>query len=143
MSMPERAIREFLLTERREIVAGVLRCADRVVGKWNDDSTTDRNAVVQPLSREFRETGLLARFPDLLSEAVSAAGFSLPARPVPAPPYVVVTSRGPVLRATLPEGRLVISFLLFDVVRDDADDNCVRYVRGGESLEETVSVELR
>lgn len=139
MSMPERAVREYLHSEGRETILATLRCADRVAKRWGGDSTTSRNAVVGPLSRELRETGLLSRFPDLLSAAVAAAGFSLPARPVPAPPYVVVTSRGPVLRATLTEGRLVISFCLFDVIRGGE----TRYVRATNDHRSAISVELK
>ncbi|MFH5797057.1 hypothetical protein [Haladaptatus sp. CMAA 1911] len=138
MSVPER-VREYLRSEGKETTVATLRCADRVAEGWDGDSTTSRNAVVGPLSRELRETGLMARFPDLLSAAVAAAGFSLPARPVPAPPYVVVTSRGPVLRATLTGGRLVVSFLLFDVIRGSE----TRYVRAANDLRSAISVELK
>jgi hypothetical protein len=138
MTAPERATREYLRSEGRETIIATMRCADRVAQGWDSDSTTDRRAVVEPLSRELRETGLMARFPDLLSAAVSAAGFSLPARPVPAPPYVVVTSRGPVLRATLPAGRLVVSFLLFDVIRDSK----TQYVRAENDIWTALSVAL-
>ncbi|EFW93511.1 hypothetical protein ZOD2009_03832 [Haladaptatus paucihalophilus DX253] len=165
MTEPERAAREFLLADRRETVRTLLQCAKRVAEGWDDgstdgpdstdapdptggrNSTTDRDSVVRPLSRELRKTGLLERLPDLLSETVTAAGFSLQARPVPAPPYVAVTSRGPVLRATLPAGRLVVSFRLFDVVRDEnatrEDGIRVRYVLGARDPEKVVSVELR
>ncbi|WP_423746124.1 hypothetical protein V5735_17870 (plasmid) [Haladaptatus sp. SPP-AMP-3] len=139
MTEPERAAREYLRFEGEETILATLRCADRVAEGWDDDSTTDRNAVVEPLLRELRETGLMTRFPDLLSEAVAAAGFSLQARPVPAPPYVAVTSRGPVLRATLPVGRLVVSFRLFDVIRAEE----TRYVRGSNDLRSAISVELK
>ncbi|WP_336344475.1 hypothetical protein [Halalkalicoccus ordinarius] len=55
-----------------------------------------------------------------------------------APPYVTVTSRGPVLRATLSSGRLVVRIVLFDVERDP-----VRYVRRGGRPEDVLRVERR
>ncbi|MGA9402108.1 hypothetical protein [Haladaptatus sp.] len=135
----ERAVREFLRSEHEGTVSALLRCADTVAEGWADDSTTDRSAVVGPLKRALRESGLLARFPDILAGAAGAAGFSLRATPVPAPPYVAVTSRGPVLRATVSGGRLVVSFRLFDVVRDGG----VRYVRGTSDARTAVSVEYK
>jgi hypothetical protein len=49
----------------------------------------------------------------------------MPAPPVAAPPYVVVTSEGVVLRATIPDGRLVVTLRVFDVERGAE----TRYVR--------------
>jgi hypothetical protein len=51
---------------------------------------------------------------------------------------VTVTSRGPVLRATLPEDRLVVRIAVFAVERDP-----VRYVRRGRRPEEVLEVERR
>ncbi|WP_458209458.1 hypothetical protein [Haladaptatus sp. NG-SE-30] len=161
----ESAARKHVLAEHSELVASVLQCADRVVETWEgqergkegqaekekvqaemenervakEQTTTDREAVVEPLSRELRETGLLARFPTVLSGAVAATGFSMQATPVPAPPYVAITSRGPVLRATVSEGRLVVSVHAFDVVRAKE----TQYVRGTDDPREAVSVAFR
>ncbi|WP_049972170.1 hypothetical protein [Haladaptatus cibarius] len=153
MTDPELAARRYVLSEHTETVTSLLCCADSVAESWNDEatadetnvttnrkrSTTDREAVVEPLSRTLREYGLLAEFPTVLSGAISAGGFSMQAAPVPAPPYVAITSRGPVLRATVSAGRLVISFRVFDVVRDGHN----RYVRGANDPETAVSVELK
>ncbi|WP_458186796.1 hypothetical protein [Haladaptatus sp. NG-WS-4] len=134
----EIAVREYVLDAHEETVTAVLRCADEVSETWADDGVTDNAAVVEPLSRKLRETDLLERFPDLLSGAVAAAGFSMPATPVPAPPYVTVASRGPVLRATVPAGRLVVSIRAFDVIREGG----VGYARGTDDPREAVSVAL-
>lgn len=153
MTDPELAVRRYVLSEHMETVTSLLRCTDSVAESWNNEatadgtnattdgerSTTDREAVVEPFSHELRESGLLAEFPTILSGAVSAGGFSMQATPVPAPPYVAITTRGPVLRAAVSAGRLVISFRVFDVVRDDK----VRYVRGADDPETAVSVELK
>ncbi len=145
---PKTAVREYVLGECADTVAEVLRCADRVAESWNDEvslgghhrpATTDREAVVEPLSRELRDKDLLAQFPTILSEAVSAGGFSMQSTPVPAPPYVALTSRGPVLRATVSAGRLIVSVRAFDVIRDGG----VRYARGTSDPREVVSVELK
>jgi hypothetical protein len=134
----ESAAREYLLDAHEETVASVLRCADRVAGTWEADATTDREAIVEPLSRQLRETGLLARFPNVLSGAVSAAGLSMRATPVPAPPYVTVTGRGPMLRATVSAGRLVVLLRAFDVIHEGE----TRYVRGTDDLRAAVSVDF-
>ncbi|RBI62520.1 hypothetical protein DMJ13_11730 [halophilic archaeon] len=138
-SAPTTAAREHVLSEGRETVAAVLRCADEATAAWDGDAATDRAAVVDPLSRRLTDAGLLARCSDLLSEAVAATGLSLAASPVPAPPYVVVTSRGPVLRGTTDAGRLVVEIRAFAVERDGE----VRYVRGPADPETAVSVAVR
>lgn len=149
------AAREHLLTDRREVVEATLECAEAVAGSWSDrgstgeettgggttdGGTTDREAVVGPLHAALSETGLLEAYPAVLAECVSAAGGELRAAPVPAPPYVAVTSVGPVLRATLPAGRLVVTLAVFEV---DRTDEHPRYVRGARTPEAAVAVEVR
>jgi hypothetical protein len=68
------------------------------------------------------------------------AGGRLQADPVPAPPYVVVTSVGPLLRATLEAGRLVVTVRAFRVERGDGG---TRYVRDATDPSAAVAVELR
>lgn len=156
------AARRYVLDDHRETVVGVLDCADEVASTWDatsadrdvtDHSATDsdvsddatdrgavsRAAVVEPLARRLESTGLLATFPDLLAGAVAAAGCSLRATPVPAPPYVAVTSRGPVLRATTDAGRLVVLVRAFDVERGEG----TRYVRGPETPDDALELRLR
>ena len=120
------AARERLLDDHRETVAAVLRCADDVAASWDGAAATDRAAVVDSLERRLREAGLLQRLPELLADAVAATEHSLAASPVAAPPYVVVASRGPVLRGTTDAGRLVVTVGAFSVERGET----VRYVRG-------------
>lgn len=119
------AVHEFVRAQHPDLPDAVTACADRVAARWDGDAATDRDRVVGPLRAELREAGLLERFPSVLVGAVDAAGYDLPATPVAAPPYVVVTGRGPLLRATLPDGRLVVRFDVFAVERAGA----VRYVR--------------
>jgi hypothetical protein len=132
--------REHLLGERRASVEGVLACADRVAAGWDGDGTTDRAAVVEPFESLLERSGLAETLPALLAECVQRAGATLSARPVAAPPYVVVTSEGVVLRATLDEGRLVVTLRAFAV---DRTGERPRYVRAASDPESAVSVELR
>jgi hypothetical protein len=132
----EAAARERLLGAGGETVAGVLDAADAVADDWAEQAggrpaTTDREAVVQGLQAALDQRGLLHELATLLATAVEATEYDLPARPVAAPPYVAITSTGPVLRATLPDGRLVASIDCFEVVRgvEDAGGSGIVYAR--------------
>jgi hypothetical protein len=112
------AAREYVEGEHAAIVDAVADCADEVAASWDGDSTTDASQVSERLEAALTETGVLDALPGVLHGAVDAAGGEMQAEPVAAPPYVVVTSRGPVLRATLPQGRLVARFVMFRVTDD-------------------------
>lgn len=137
--MTRAAVRRYVLAEHADVVEAVIDCADAVAADWSDDTTTDRDAVVPPLAEVLRTTGVLGRLPLVLAGAVEATGNTLSAPPVAAPPYVAVTSRGPVLRATLPDDRLVVTLAVFAVERGET----VRYRRGGTTARESVEVALR
>ncbi len=139
---PGRQARDYLLSDRREEVRTVLDCADAVVASWDNEETTDPAAVADPLRAALDAAGAWSRLPDLLVGAVDATGRTLSATPVAAPPYVTATSRGPMLRATLPDGRLVVSFDAFEIDRTPTDGGPVRYVRGATTPEEAVRVEF-
>lgn len=135
MSLPADVARERVLNRHGAVVDGIDACADAISSPWTDESTAVRGAVTEPFRACLETTGLLARLPSVLEDAVEATGHGLAAPPVAAPPYVVVTSRGPILRATIDPGRLVLRFEAFDVVRESEP----RYRR----LEETrVTVSL-
>jgi len=136
------AAREHLLGDRRGTVEATIECADAVAASWSEAGTTDRGAVVDPLYRTLSEAGLLEAYPSVLAECVAAAGGALPAEPVAAPPYVTITSVGPVLRATLDDGRLVVTLAVFDVERPDGGGR-PRYVRAARAPESVVGVEVR
>ncbi len=133
------SVRSYVLSDHAALVDHVSDCADAVAADWDHGRTTDRDAVVRPLERALEATGALDRFPAVLSGAARAAGYELRAPPVAAPPYVVVTSRGPMLRATLDDGRLVVTLRLFDVERGSQ----TTYVRGSDDPTEIVRVEWR
>jgi len=139
---PARQARDYLVSDRRDEIRLVLDCADAVADSWDGEATTDPAAVADPLRAALDAAGAWSRLPDLLAGAVDATGRSLSATPVAAPPYVTATSRGPMLRATLPDGRLVVSLDAFEIDRTSASDGSVRYVRGPTTPEEAVRVEF-
>lgn len=139
MTDSARAAREFVLESRAETVETVLRCADAVAETWDGDATSDPQSVADPLRAELDAADAWERLPDVLAGAVGATGRSLSATPVAAPPYVVATSRGPMLRATLGGGRLVILLQVFEVEGGDEEAGSpTRYVRGPSTPAEAV-----
>ncbi|WP_224335492.1 hypothetical protein [Haloprofundus halobius] len=150
MSSPTDRVRTQLLSEESDLLDAIVDCADAVAAGWSSETTRDRERLVPPLEAVLTGTGVTGRLPGLLARCVDAAGEELAAPPVAAPPYVVVTATGPVLRATLEPGRLVISLRVFEVERGDDSDGSdddgaggPRYRRRGRTPAEIVSVELR
>ncbi|ARS88337.1 hypothetical protein [Natrarchaeobaculum aegyptiacum] len=139
MSYPVRNARARILEDHDDVIGEVERCADAVAAAWDDADTRAREDVTDPMSAALEATGTLEQLPGVLADAVEAAGGHLRAPPVAAPPYVVVTSRGPVLRATLEMGRLVIRFDAFEVVRHPGADDPPTY-RRRDDLRLTVSL---
>ncbi|MFB6221154.1 MAG: hypothetical protein ABEH90_06910 [Halolamina sp.] len=153
---PAAAAREHLLAAHADAIDAVLDAADAVATvdvdataptNWFrlDDgrpATTDRDALVPALRAELETRGARDVLPALLSAAVDAAGYDLAATPVPAPPYVTVTSTGPVLRATVADGRLVVRIDCFDVVRGVKQENGtgVAYARSASEPAAALSV---
>lgn len=135
---PTAAVFGYLLAEHDDLVRTVLDCAEAVAAGWDGEGTTDRGDVVPPLRTALERAGVMGRLPAVLEDCVSAAGYELPARPVAAPPYVVVTSRGPILRATLSDGRLIVTIRTFEVERDPRP----RYVRGPTDPEQAIEVQF-
>lgn len=134
------AVREHVLETHRETLVAVQECADAVAaGRECAAGATDGRTLAADLERELRREGVLDAFPDLLAGAVAAAGRELTATPVAAPPYVAVTSVGPVARATVGDERLVIAIEVFGVERGEY----ARYVRRPRRPAESLTVELR
>lgn len=132
------AVRDHLLDDRRDWVERVLACADAVTAGWNGEWVAERERVVGPFQDVLERSAALDAAPAVLTECVRVAGGRLGAPPVAAPPYVVVTSRGPVLRATLADGRLVVRVDVFEVARTPT-----RYRRGATTPDEAVTVSWR
>ena len=134
----ESVVCESLLENHEELLTATLACADGVAESWDGDATTDRKRVVEPFERALGGAGIVARLPALLVDAVDALGEDLPAEPVAAPPYLVVTTVGPVLRATLSSARLVVTIRAFAIERDPT-----RYVRGAATPAAALAVALK
>ncbi|WP_416841244.1 hypothetical protein [Haloferax sp. DFSO52] len=128
----ERVLRE----DHERLLTVVGQCADAVAAEWDGDSVTDRDRVVPPFAHALDGSGALSSLPRALADAVTATGWPMAAPPVAAPPYVVVTAEGVVLRATIGDQRLVILLRTFEVVADDP----TRYVRTGDVA---VEIEIR
>ncbi|WP_323171743.1 hypothetical protein [Natrialba sp. PRR66] len=129
MSHPVRAARRRLCDDHADTIAAIDDCADRVTTSWDTARTTNRDALVDSLRAELVAAGIFDRLPAVLAAAVDATASDLQASPVPAAPYVVVTSRGPLLRATIDPGRLVIRFDVFEIVRSDGAGHRPEYHR--------------
>ncbi|MFC6904541.1 hypothetical protein [Halalkalicoccus tibetensis] len=136
MNGPAR-VRDHLLSNHSETLDATIDCAD-AVAQSRSGPATGREEVVSPLKAILDHAGVLETYPALLASAVDALGESLSAAPVAAPPYVTITGTGPVLRASLPSGRIVIRLAVFALERDPK-----RYVRTGNSPEEILVVERR
>lgn len=134
------AARTYVLESHRETLVAVLACADAVAaGRTRGAGATDGRTLAADLERELRREGVLETVPDLLAGAVAAADRELTATPVAAPPYVAVTSVGPVARATVGDERLVIAIEVFGVERGER----TRYVRRARRPAEALVVEFR
>lgn len=137
---PATRARDHVLESHGDVVAGVLAAADAVADDWSTladgrRATPERDAVVAPLRTVLDRSGVLDRLPQVLAGAVEAAGYRLSATPVAAPPYVAVTSTGPVLRGTVADGRIVLSIDCFEVVRGaDPPADSSRTAGGGRVL---------
>lgn len=129
-------IADRITEEHATVLSKIVACADTVTASWSTETVTERAAVVDPLEACLDDGDILTALPAVLETGATALESTLLADPVPAPPYVIVTSRGPVLRGTLPDRRLVITVAVFAVEPGDP----VRYRR---RTDDTVEVELR
>lgn len=134
------AVREYVLSPHHETLVAVLRCADAVApGRERAAGATDGCRLAADFEQELRDEEVLRVFPSLLSGGVAAAGYELLATPVAAPPYVAVTSVGPVARATIGNRRLVIAVEVFEIEHGER----ARYARRARSPAEALSVTVR
>ncbi|MFC6836876.1 hypothetical protein [Halomarina ordinaria] len=131
----EERVRSYLLAEHRDLLQRVLDCADAVAAGVDLDAV---DALDGPLSAALARAGVTQRFPAVVAGCAEAAGGELRAPPVAAPPYVVVTSVGPVLRATLDGVRVVVTVEAFRL-----EHRPRRYVRAARTPEAALTVEVR
>ena len=128
-------VREHLLTNHTATIAETIGAADTVAAGLSSPAS-NRREVVEPLTRLLERTKTLSQYPSMVVAAADALCEPLPASPVAAPPYVTITGTGPVLRASLASGRLVVRLSVFAVKRDPT-----RYVRTGNTPNEILEVE--
>jgi hypothetical protein len=113
----ESKVSDRILTTHRRTVDEILDVAEAVV-ETTGERTSTAETIVEPLRARLEERSLVERLRDVLVTGVAATDERLQAAPIAGPPYVVVTSRGPLCRGTLTDGRrLVVELQLFAVER--------------------------
>jgi hypothetical protein len=138
------AVRERILAEHRETLAATLDAADAVAA--DPGALSDGEVLRRRFREQLDDRGLLARYPAVLETGVDAAGLSLAADPVPAPPFVVVASRGPILRGSTGAGRLVLAVRVFAPrgrATGSGTDTGRRYTRTAGGVDDVLSLEIR
>lgn len=88
--------------------------SDVAAEDWPAAGVADGARVRSSFRDALDAVGVRDALPGVLASTVDALGESLQARPVAAPPYVVVTSTGVLLRATLDDCRLVVELRAFE-----------------------------
>lgn len=117
-----------------ETLARVEACAAEVVTTWGGPSTTDPAMIRQGLKRVLSNRGVLPTLLEMLQTAFEGLRYDLPSNLVAAPPYVTVTSVGPVLRGTVEDGRLLVTIGVFEISGEDHR----RYTRAPQNRPLTV-----
>jgi ferric-dicitrate binding protein FerR (iron transport regulator) len=132
-------VRQQVLDEHRETVAAVIDAGAAVASEVEHRPVTDGDHLRNPLETRLRERGLAVRLLGVLTTGAGALDTGMAAEPVAGPPYLVVTSRGPLCRGTLADGRrLVVELPLFAVERRPP-----RYRFRDPTVEECLQVSLR
>jgi hypothetical protein len=132
-------IHEQVLDEHRETVAAVVDAGAAVASTVERRPVTDGDRLRRPFEALLRERGLAAQLLGVLTTGAEALNTGIEAEPVPGPPYLVVTSRGPLCRGTLTDGRrLVVELPVFAVERQPP-----RYRFRDPAAEECLQVSLR
>lgn len=133
-----RRVRARILAEHRNTVAAVIDTGETVADAvaW---PVADAETIRRPFERLVHERELDGPLLGMLETGVAALDAGLQGSPVPASPYLVVTSRGPICRGTLSDGRrLVLELAVFAV-----ETRPRRYRFRDPSVEECLRVECR
>jgi len=111
-------LRELLVAGHRETLGSVIAAGATVAEGWATDAVGSAAEVREPLAGAISRRNLGPALLSILGAGATALDAEIAGEPVPAPPYLVVTSTGPICRATLADGRrLVLAFVLFGVDR--------------------------
>lgn len=106
-----------VLAECPETIAAAVAAGSDAAGAV-DSPCRDPGRLRAAIERALERRSLPEPLVGALSVAAGALGTPIRGEPVPAPPYLAVTSRGPVCRATLADGRrLLVRVELFAVER--------------------------
>lgn len=105
-----------ILETHGDLIGAVIDSAAELAGVIDSWPVSDPETIRVPLEQSLRADGLLDPLLGMLETGAGALGETIQGQPVAAPPYLVVTSRGPMCRGTLSNGRrLVIELRLFAV----------------------------
>ncbi len=108
------AARAALIADHQGTIEAVLDAANDIANA--NGPFTEPKLLRRVLTEQLQAHELLEPLLAMLSTAAEAVGQGIEGAPIPAPPYLSVTSRGPVCRGTLSDGcRLVIELLVFAV----------------------------
>lgn len=108
--------RRRLLAAHADIIKEVINAGTAVTTAIEEWPVTDGTVIRVPLDHLLQERGLPNPLLATLETTAATLGEEIRGAPVAAPPYYVVTSRGPLCRGTLADGRrLVIEFELFEI----------------------------
>lgn len=132
-------VREHVLECHADTIRAVIAAADTVADRVEEPTGPNGAGVSAELERELTRRELVGPLVAVLVDAIGAAGIETAAQPVPGPPYVTVTSLGPVLRATGSRGRLVITLRVFAVDRTDG----TQYHRTGDDPGAVLEIDFR
>lgn len=108
MENPEAAVATHVHEEFPDVLAAIADDVASATADWPAAGVHDSGRVRTAIRTALQTSGVGGRLPRILESAVTELDASLPVAPVAAPPYVVVTSEGVLLRATLADARLVI-----------------------------------
>jgi len=104
----------YVRAEYGSVLDAVEDAADRAVATWPTPTVADGGRVRSSLRRAMAEHDLHEQLPALLETVVGRLGATMRTTPVPAPPYVVVTSEAVLLRATTDRGRILVALRVFE-----------------------------
>lgn len=129
--------RAALLADHKQTIEAVLEAASAIADAHGP--FTEPQLLRRVLTEQLQTHELLEPLLAMLTTATEAVGETVQGAPIPAPPYLSVTSRGPVCRGTLSDGRrVVIELVTFAVERQPR-----RYVYWDSDPESCLSVEFR
>lgn len=109
----ERAVASYVRTQHEPVLSAVEAAGHAASADWPATGVADGARARAALRAEIDARDIGSNLVSLLCGAATVVDEPLDQNPVPAPPYVVVTSSGVLLRATLEACRLLIELRVF------------------------------